>query len=231
MSQESLPPVQQTVNLTEKVHDALIVAIVSEHLEPGELYSIKELAEQFGVSRTPVREAMLQLARRGLVEIVRNQGVRILERSLVDLESIFELRLWVEVPAIRKTAVRISDDDYDRLMETFGRMRDFASQGDGSAMEREDRHLHFTMLEVSGNLRAARMIDDLRDFVLSRGQTTSGRSRSLLAIVDEHVPILDGLKNRNPDAAAAGLQSHIEQTRDYLLNQQRDIAEKGSGEV
>lgn len=58
------------------VHDALVSAIVTERLKSGELYSVKELAEQFGVSRTPVREAMLQLARRGMVDIVRNQGVR-----------------------------------------------------------------------------------------------------------------------------------------------------------
>jgi len=217
---EGLPSIEPSANLTDKVHDALVTAIASRELEPGSLYSVKDLAEQFGVSRTPVREAMLQLDRRGLVEILRNQGVRILERTREDLESIFELRLWVEVPAAREAAVRRTPEEQDRFQASFDLMRELAERGDRAGMLREDRRLHFMIVAASGNLRAARTMDELRDFVMSQGQSTGGRSRSLIEIVDEHTGIVEALAAADPEAAGEAIEGHIASTRDLLIAQQ-----------
>jgi DNA-binding GntR family transcriptional regulator len=85
--------------LAARAHDAIRAAIVDGRLAAGERYSVARLAERFGVSRTPVREALLLLERQGVVRFERNRGVRVLETSVHDLEEVFTLRLLLEVPA------------------------------------------------------------------------------------------------------------------------------------
>src|ERR1700683_2643301 len=77
---------------------ALEAAMVAGELRPGELYSAPALGERFGVSATPVREAMLDLARDGFVVAERNRGFRVVEMSDSDLDDILQIRLLLEVP-------------------------------------------------------------------------------------------------------------------------------------
>ncbi|MFT3864346.1 MAG: GntR family transcriptional regulator [Solirubrobacterales bacterium] len=212
-----LPKVETVSNLTEQVHDLLLGAIIDGTLEAGSLYSVQALADQFGVSRTPVREAMLQLARRGIVEMVRNQGVLIVQRSLEDLRDIFQIRLWLEVPAVSDAVPNMEDADIERVHCIYERMRECARQGDARGLENEDRLLHGAIIECSGNLRVASMIDDLRDFVIAQGKTTTGRSRTLLEIVQAHDELIAAIDRRDADAAAAAMARHLESTAEALL--------------
>ena len=91
-------------SLREQVSRALEAALVAGELQPGVLYSAPGLAEQFGVSATPVREAMLDLVKDGFVEVVRNKGFRVLEISESDLDQISQIRLLLEVPTTAMAA-------------------------------------------------------------------------------------------------------------------------------
>ena len=82
----------------EGVVEVLRAALVSGQMKPGRLYSAPTLAAQLGVSATPVREAMSELAAQGMVEVVRNRGFRVRELSDVELDEITQLRLLIEVP-------------------------------------------------------------------------------------------------------------------------------------
>ncbi len=214
-----LPKVRTVSNLTEQVHDLLMGAVVDGSLEPGRLYSVQALARQLGVSRTPVREAMLQLARRGMVEMVPSQGVRIVQRSLEDLRDIFEIRLWLEVPAVRIAVPKMEEADVARIRASYERMRECAVSGDGRGLESEDRVFHAAILECSGNLRVAVMLDELRDFVVAKGKTTTGRSRSLLEIVEAHQPIVEAISRGDADGAAAAMERHLRSSAEALLKQ------------
>lgn len=94
--------------LAQRAAEAIRAAVVDGRLAGGERYSVGSLAEQFGVSRTPVREALLLLEREGLVRFEPNRGVRILETTAHDLQEIFALRLLLEVPATRRACGRLS---------------------------------------------------------------------------------------------------------------------------
>src|ERR1044072_7719633 len=83
--------------LTARVTEAMRAAIVDGRLVAGHRYSVAELAQAFGVSRTPVREGLLMLERHGMVQFERNRGVRVLETTAHDLEEILELRMLIEV--------------------------------------------------------------------------------------------------------------------------------------
>lgn len=219
-----LPKVRTVSNLTEQVHDLLMSAIVDGDLEPGTLYSVQSLSRELGVSRTPVREAMLQLARRGIVEMVPNQGVRIVQRSLADLEDIFEVRLWLEVPAVREAVPKMEPADLARILASFNRMRECALTGDGRGLESEDRVFHAAILECSGNLRVGVLIDELRDFVVAQGKTTTGRSRTLLEIVEAHAPIVEAIERGDAEAAAQAMDRHLRSSAEALLGQFADDA-------
>ena len=99
---------------------------------PGSLHSVAELAETLGVSRTPVREALIELASRGMVQFERNRGVRILQTSIHDLEEIFEIRLMLEVPATAQAVGRMSPAEIRALRGQLTLMEQAAAAGDES---------------------------------------------------------------------------------------------------
>src|SRR4051812_40547668 len=94
----NLVSVQQ--HLRDQVANALRAALIAGELRPGEVYSAPALAAEYGVSATPVREAMLDLAREGLVEAVRNKGFRITEMTERDLDEFTEIRALIEIPTV-----------------------------------------------------------------------------------------------------------------------------------
>jgi DNA-binding GntR family transcriptional regulator len=203
---------------------AIRTAIVDGRLAAGSLYSVATLAEQFGVSRTPVREALLLLERQGLVRFERNRGVRILETSAHDLEEVFTLRLLLEVPATFRACALLGPEDFEALTREFDAMREFAAEGDEARFMAHDQRFHEIVLRGSGNRRLAELVGQLRDLVRFRGASTVGRSRDLETICDEHLVILEALRVRDAAGAASAMHQHLRTTGRLLLAQ-----EEGSG--
>ncbi|NJC73934.1 GntR family transcriptional regulator [Planosporangium thailandense] len=218
-----------------KVGDALRSAILSGELVAGQLYSVQDLADVLGVSRTPVREALIRLASTGMVRFERNRGVRILRNTAEDLEEIFELRLLLEVPAARQAVARMADDDVAELRRCLDGMNDAAAAGDEARLMESDRRFHTIILEAAGNRRLAAFVDSLRDLVQTRGVSTAGTSRTLRDIADEHVPVLERIEARDADGAAGAMRSHVLQTAALLLKQEfgagADAVDAWSAEV
>src|SRR3954447_1482145 len=105
------------MSLREQAQQVIRASILAGELAAGEIYSASTLAERLGVSPTPVREAMLELANGGLVEAVRTRGFRILTADEDDLDEISQLRLMLEVPSMRIVAERASDDEVRALRD------------------------------------------------------------------------------------------------------------------
>jgi DNA-binding GntR family transcriptional regulator len=208
------------VTLAGRALDGLRAAIVDGRLAAGERYSVGQLAERFGVSRTPVREALLVLERQGVVRFERNKGVRILETSAHDLEEVFALRLLLEVPATRRACSRLEADDLDAIDGELRAMAGFMDADDENAFMAHDQRFHELILAASGNRRLVFLVAQLRDHVRYRGTSTVGRSRDLGAIYAEHVTILDALRAGDPDAAAAAMHLHLVQTGRLLVAQE-----------
>jgi DNA-binding GntR family transcriptional regulator len=221
----STPPALESLSgdrstLTTRALEALRAAIVDGRLEAGERYSVAQLAERFGVSRTPVREALLVLERQGVVRFERNRGVRVLETTAHDLEEVFALRLLLEVPATRRACALLSDDDLDALDHELSAMAALAREGDEGDFMAHDKRFHEIILRASGNRRLTTIVSQLRDLVRFRGASTVGRSRDLRAILSEHVVILDALRARDADGAANAMRAHLVETGRLLLAQE-----------
>jgi DNA-binding GntR family transcriptional regulator len=195
-------------------------AIVAGDLEGGSRHSVASLADSLGVSRTPVREALIQLAASGMVRFERNRGVRVVQTSLKDIEDIFELRLMLELPATAIAVERIDAQGITAVRERLAAMERAGEAGDLADMWRADRQFHNELLVRSGNQRLADYVDSLRDMVLRRGTTTAGRSRSVEEIIAEHRRILERLEARDASGAVEAMRDHIERTAKLLIAQE-----------
>jgi len=207
-------------SLTARARDSIREAIISGQLEPGSLHSVQSLATVFNVSRTPVREALIDLAGAGMVEFERNRGVRILQTSVRDLEEILVIRVLLEVPAAWRAAERITPAGIEELRRALAAMEAAATEDDEPGMMTNDRRFHEIINLASGNARLAEYVDSLRDLILTRGVSTVDRTRSLKEVVDEHHGILDAIAAGDAAGAAAAMKAHLVSTSSLLLHQE-----------
>jgi DNA-binding GntR family transcriptional regulator len=203
----------QASSLREQAAEVIRAGIVAGELEPGQIYSAAGLAERLGVSATPVREAMLDLAGAGLVEAVRNRGFRVLAPAERDLEEIRELRLLLEVPAIVSAARRATAEDVTGLEALLAETGAAAADGDVSAYLVADRRLHLRLLELGGNGRLVRLVDQLRDQMRLLGLRALAESGGLEPSEREHREIVAALAAGDAGRAQELMRVHIEHTR------------------
>ncbi len=219
-SKGSLQEIKAESSLTARVRESIRQAIIDGSLEPGSLHSVQSLADIFKVSRTPVREALIDLAGADMVEFERNRGVRILETSVHDLEEILVLRILLEVPATHRAAGRIDPDGLNALRQELDAMVEAAEADDELTMMQHDRRFHELINTASGNSRLTEYVDSLRDLILTRGVSTVHSTRSLPEIVAEHEGILSGLASSDAEAAASAMKLHLVNTASLLLRQE-----------
>lgn len=215
-----LPSLTPRPSRTREALDLIRDAILSGALAPGSRHSVGTLAESLGVSRTPVREALIQLSTNGMVRFERNRGVRILATTVQEIHDIFEIRLLLEVPTARKAVERITPERRAELRALVARMEAAASEGQEAELWQADRAFHRQLLSASGNNRLAEYVDSLRDMVLTKGVTTAGKSRSLSEIAAEHRRILACVEKGDADGAAQQLEEHLTRTATLLVKQE-----------
>lgn len=199
-------------SLTDAVVAAVRDGVQRGELVPDEVYSVYQLADLLGVSRSPVREAMLRLADAGLVEIARNRGFRVLLPDAHDLEEIFEVRLALEPPAAARAATRGCPDAARHLDE----MARAAAYDDEPGFWAADRALHRALLVAAGNRRAAAIVEQLRATTALLGPPTTATGRTLAEIHAEHEPIARAVAAGDAAAAEAAMRAHLDHTRQLL---------------
>jgi DNA-binding GntR family transcriptional regulator len=200
-------------NLREQAKEVIRASIIGGELSSGEVYSATVLARRLGVSPTPVREAMLDLASAGLVEPIRNRGFRVLTVADADLDEISELRKMLEVPAMRLVIEKASDEQLTALESAVTAIERAAESHDLSAFLLADRKFHLTLLEHTGNGRLVRLVSQLRDQTRLVGLKQLTESGQLAASAAEHRAILDALQAREPERAETLMRTHLEHTR------------------
>lgn len=215
-----LQEIRPESSLTARARESIRAAIISGQLEPGSLHSVQSLATVFNVSRTPVREALIDLAGAGMVEFERNRGVRILQTSVQDLEEILVIRVLLEVPAAYRAAGLITGPEVEELRGALAAMENAAAADDEAGMMAHDRRFHEIINRASGNRRLTAYIDSLRDLILTRGVSTVDRTRSLKEVVAEHHGIIAAIESGDAAAAAAAMKAHLVSTASLLLHQE-----------
>lgn len=209
----------ERVTATDIVYERLRSAIVSGELAGGEQFSIYQLAERYGVSRTPVRDAVLRLADTGMLEIQRNRGVVVRGTRVSDVREVFELRLMLEVPAAARAAATGSSTLAQALDDQLDRLAAAAEQGDAAEFSAVDRRLHDLILGATGNARLVSTVSSLRDSIIAYGVSTIDRSRTFGEVRTEHEPIVEAIRKGRADEAAEAMRIHLVETGWLLMRQ------------
>lgn len=207
------------------VHDVVqqvTAAIVNGHLEPGDQLVEERMAEQFGVSRAPIREALHQLQVLGLVEKRPYRGAfvsTIDEREVMELQ---ELRVVLEDMAVRLCAANPSDDAISTLETIVDNMAQVAGKGDRRQILVYDADFHDAIVQYSGNQLLADVWDlvsvKMRRFLYLKRHHTHERIED---VVTAHAAILDAIKIGNPDQASSALQAHLRQVKERIYSKVR----------
>lgn len=203
----------RSLNLREQAREAIRASIITGELEPGQTYSARLLADRLGVSATPVREAMLDLTRERLLQIVRNKGFVIPKLSDPDLQHIFELRMLLEVPSMQVVVARISGDEVEELRVLAEDNKRAASAGDLVKFLATDRKFHLALLAPLGNQRLIEIVGSLRDQQRLYGLAELSRSGRLVDSALEHQEILTSISCGSSADAEARMRRHLQHTR------------------
>jgi DNA-binding GntR family transcriptional regulator len=201
----------QRSSVRGQVLDALRTALVVGELRPGEVYSAPALGERFGVSATPVREAMQQLALEGAVEVVPNRGFRVLERGDRELAELAEVRALIEVPVLLRLARTVPAERWAELRPLAEATVRAASSGCPATYAESDRAFHRAVLALAGNDQLVRIAGDLHrraQWPPAGAPAVRGRA-DLIADAHEHTALLDALIAGDLDVVRSLVGEHF----------------------
>lgn len=193
--------------LREKVYDELRADMISCRLAPGTEIRENELASRFGVSKSPVRDALMRLEREGLVITLPRQGYRVAPVSLADVQDMFHLREALEQACMERIARRADDEE----LAALDRFRSFdAAQWPGGFIA-YNREFHRTLARISGNARMRDYLIDLIDQMERAVQlsVSSLRKGDPQTVVDEHAELIDALQARQASRARRIASRHV----------------------
>ena len=205
--------VKKNVSLRETVTLALRAAVISGEMKPGEVYSAPALGKRFGVSPTPVREAMLDLVKEGLVTSLPNKGFRVTEVSDEDLDEITALRLLIEPPTVHQVTPLIDGAGLARLRGMAETIVEYAVAGDLVQYTEADRAFHIAILEYSGNKRLIALISELRSHTRLLGLASLAAAGKLRDSALEHVELIDLIAAGEAARAQELMTTHIGHVR------------------
>jgi DNA-binding GntR family transcriptional regulator len=203
--------------VTDWVYEELKEAIVGLRLPPGRPLREAALAEQLGVSKTPIREALSRLQQEGLAETTSFKGAVVTGYSRQDLVEIYELRELLESSAARLAAQSMSDADRARLEEICAESRSLLDGSDPARLAALIAEFDVVLFDQVQNGRIRALIENMRAHLTRIGQLTAEIPGRVQTSVDEHEKIVEAIAARDPDLAEARMREHIHSVRDDQL--------------
>ncbi|MCT1396718.1 GntR family transcriptional regulator [Microbacterium sp. p3-SID338] len=206
-------------SLGAQVARVLRQRIVRGELAPGARLTEEALAEEFAVSRGPVRDALTQLSFEKLVEVQRPRGVYIVGLTSDDVDQLYSLRGALEQLALSR-AMRVDDDDrWQPMAEAVQRMAEAADAGDHAAFVTADLDFHSQIYALADHPRLEGAWNQYLPTFTALLEVTINHDEDLHESADDHVTLLDVMRTGSPDAAAAVLSAHLDGARERMLHE------------
>ena len=209
-------------SLRNKVFKYIKSQIINGVYAPGEALLELKLADELGVSRTPVREAIRLLEVEGLVETTAKKGAVVLGISHKDVEDIYAIRELVEGLAARLAVERMNPLELREMQKIYDLMEFYAQKNDVEELAELDNRFHQLIYEASGSKILNLTLSNLHQYIqLARLESLKKKNR-LPHTIDEHRAILEAFLNKNPDKAEKALTEHVKQARSYWVAQENE---------
>lgn len=204
-------------SLSDRAYVAIKKAIQSLEFRPGEILAIGRLADQLGVSRTPVRDALLLLEQEGMVTMLPQRGARVSSVSEQDIADIFELRIVLESYAARVATERLGSEELESLESVLQEAEKAFEDGDHLLAAEVGREIHELLISTVSNQRLRAVLDQL--------ESNYARIRRFAALVpqrfkkshQEHKAIVSALRQGDARQAELAMSHHMMSVRDDVL--------------
>ncbi len=210
----------QRERLVDAVYQSLRQAILDSTIPPSERLNVEDLAQKLGVSLTPVRHAIQQLATEGLVEIKPRSGTFVTQLSAQNVKETFEIRLALECLAAETAVNNITNQDLQRLRELLKSLgKPVHSDRDRVAHGQDNSDFHWILIRASGNRRLAEMYETLNAH-LKIARIHAPREDWLSRLDEEqqeHEEIVDALERKDAEATKRALTKHIRRAEEVLV--------------
>ena len=213
--------------LREIVSDALRQAIRDGLLPPGERLMEIPLAEELGVSRTPIREAIRILEQEGLVVMIPRRGTYVADMSLKDVTEVFELRSILEELAAELAAERITNEEIEALEQHLVEIGNYMNENNLDKVVQADILFHEILYKASRNDRLVEMIHNLREQTLRFRTLSMSQTGRLAKTWDEHRQLVEAIASHNATQARKLARLHMEYSEQTLLQGMEESQEFG----
>jgi DNA-binding GntR family transcriptional regulator len=217
----NLQPLHPATRIVDAVHESLREGIMSGVLVPGQQLSVPELARRLNVSRSPIREAVLQLVSDGLAVEQPRKGVVVATVELDDVLEIHEIREFTEALSARLCAERIDSDGVAELRKIIARQEACVAKDDAAGYFRTNAALHEAIGRFSRNSRLYDILISLEGQMRIGLKRVSSESEQRRRGVLEHAQIVNAIERRDGDRAERLMREHIAKTRKRLAEQVR----------
>ena len=208
----------------DQMYSVLREEILTGGLRPGDSLSVLKIADRFGASRTPVRDAFIRLESEGLVSLIDRQGARVSPISIRGVRDLFEIRIMLEGQATRQVAETAAQDAKVR-----GAFSDLADQFDAVGAQQpspERRERFYELAEAydqaviahTRNEHLSRMVAELRPHSARLRIIAHSRPDRLEVSLQEHLAMCKAIIDHDPDAAVAATTAHLEMTQKTILD-------------
>lgn len=204
---------KENKSLTTLIFEKIREDVLNDVYKSGEKIIEAKVAEEMGVSRTPVREALKQLELDGLVENIPNRGVIVKGVTTGDIDDIYEMRLAIEGIAARWSVERMSEETLKDLKEIYELMEFYTVKKDIDKIFELNTRFHEVIYKAACSRYLEHVLSDFQQFIKStrkRSLETEGRAEEALT---EHYAVLEAFLARDAEAAIKALVNHIEHSK------------------
>ncbi len=208
---------KQPESLAKMAYDAIRQSILSGQWKIGELYNEKAIAADLGISRTPVREALLELASQDLIVFLPRRGLMVNRFTRRDVDEIFELRKAIELAAVKKITETSPPFDLFEIEESLLRQRRAAKEKDYLAFMEADRLFHIRFSELTNNRRLIAIMENIRDMIHVMGVKALALEGRALNVIEEHPAIFEAVKKGNIEEARRSMAYHLDQSKEAVV--------------
>jgi DNA-binding GntR family transcriptional regulator len=210
--------------LGTQIEDALKQEILSGNLLPGQRIDLDQYASSWGVSSTPIRDALTRLEKIGFVKVAPRRGVYVSKIDQHTFKETFDVRIALECMATELATSLIPDTEVEQVRSGYLiAEKNLNERGDRSLLIETDYQVHEMVLKNCGNQRLIQIMQDLRDMIdWARSTIISHSPKSYELALPEHLAIVESIRARDVDRAVKAMRNHLrnsyERTRSYWEN-------------
>jgi DNA-binding GntR family transcriptional regulator len=215
----TLSPLKDSPSLDKLAYEKIKEAILTFQFLPNAALVEGELASQLGISKTPVRDALMRLEKEGLVTRIPYKGTYVSDINNQDMANIFTIRIVLEGLAIHLATELLTEDDFQQMQKLIADHAEALKKGDVRGVSRINTEFHNIIVNCCSNPRLQQMLHNLDDHLKRYRLLSISQGTRTEKSVPEHQAILDAVRARDPKRAEEAMQIHLTSAMQDLYDQ------------